>query len=452
MVEQVCTKQTSCFEGRLFAPVQPDSEQEPDNPFMTMMIGKKNNWHRPRLAASPFFSPNRLKNIVPMIDDKVKGVMELLDLEEQKNQPFDVREPMQQYAMDVLCQVAFGIDLALLDPSKPNHVEGMKIFKEAREMVHNGVVQSPWIFRLISTLPEIQPLAKLLIHFVMKFSTGPLSPLHGLLELITSTVEQRKSGQVKKNDLLQLLYQATNFDADSENNKDAKFLNEGQLKTNTVMFLMSGYETTSTTLAYLSHTLAMHQEAQEKLYQEISMVYPDQSTELDFDTVMNKMPYLDAVVMETIRIYPEGINIINRFITQETTLRGYEIPKSLGSILVDVWSIHQDPELWGPVDPSQFHPERFLPDYQTSNRPRSAYLGFGIGPHHCIGMRYALLEIKMTIIRMLQRYRIEPESPDAPKRIPVKVELVMVPTGEVNLKLTRRPVAHGTEIEEKMTF
>ncbi len=64
-------------------------------------------------------------------------------------------------------------------------------------------------------------------------------------------------------------------------------------------------------------------------------------------------------------------------------------------------SIHYDPVLWGPVDPEKFYPERFL-----SARNPAAYLPFGIGPRKCLGVKLAISQIKLFIVRLLQNYTI----------------------------------------------
>ena len=67
--------------------------------------------------------------------------------------------------------------------------------------------------------------------------------------------------------------------------------------------------------------------------------------------------------------------------------------------------IHKDPELWGPEPVNEFVPERFLSE-RKANRHPMAYLPFGEGPRSCVGMRFAKIEVKMTLIFMLQRLNI----------------------------------------------
>ena len=66
-------------------------------------------------------------------------------------------------------------------------------------------------------------------------------------------------------------------------------------------------------------------------------------------------------------------------------------------------TLHNNPELWS--EPDKFDPERFTPEEKAKRHP-CAYLPFGHGPRNCIGMRFAMLEVKMALIGILQKYRI----------------------------------------------
>ena len=66
-------------------------------------------------------------------------------------------------------------------------------------------------------------------------------------------------------------------------------------------------------------------------------------------------------------------------------------------------SVHYDWELWGPTDPHIFYPER-----HEAKRHPLAYLPFGAGPRQCIGMRFALIEMKILLVLLLRKYTVLP--------------------------------------------
>jgi cytochrome P450 len=166
--------------------------------------------------------------------------------------------------------------------------------------------------------------------------------------------------------------------------------------------VIAGYETTSTTLGYIFYVLATHPDAQQKLQEHIDTHF-DSQTEDDmpsYDTV-SQMDYLDMFVRETLRMYPIAPVVVNRRSTEEFHIKNIgKIPVGT-RIAVDIYSLHFDPDLWGPVDPHTFYPERF-----STKRHPMAWIPFGAGPRNCVGMRFALMEIKMAVVRLLKTYSL----------------------------------------------
>jgi cytochrome P450 len=93
-----------------------------------------------------------------------------------------------------------------------------------------------------------------------------------------------------------------------------------EIKMNLVLFMLAGYETTSTTLSYSTYVLAKFQEEQQKLYEEILSYYNASNDDADSNDLsstqtanlesLNKLEYLDMFIKEVLRMYPIG----NRFI------------------------------------------------------------------------------------------------------------------------------------------
>ena len=98
------------------------------------------------------------------------------------------------------------------------------------------------------------------------------------------------------------------------------------------------------------------------------------------------MPYLDAVVMESNRLYPAVFALV-RVVNSEVTLHSYQTPITLspGTLVISsVIHMQRSRKHWGP-DAAEFNPERFLRGNQRGNR---AYMPFGIGPRNCVRSRY----------------------------------------------------------------
>jgi thromboxane-A synthase len=221
-----------------------------------------------------------------------------------------------------------------------------------------------------------------------------------------------------------------------------KYIKNDEIVNNLLLFLLAGTDTISATLTYCTYTLAKYPIEQERVYENIF----NQSFNLD---CIKSMDYLDMFIRETLRIYPVSITAMSRQCTQDCTVLNYTIRRgndftyvcsgisfasSLGDgIQPDVYTIHHDIRLWGPVDPEKFYPDRF----RTKRHPM-AWLPFGAGPRTCVGIKLALLEIKLVLIALLRLYQIELES-DNDKPLIIKESFVLAPN-ELRIRLKQRTI------------
>jgi len=198
--------------------------------------------------------------------------------------------------------------------------------------------------------------------------------------------------------------------------------------------VIAGYETTSTTLGYISYVLATHPDVQQKLQEHID-AYFDSQTEDDmpsYDTV-SQMDYLDMFIRETLRIYPIAPIAVNRQSTEEFYIKDIGRIPAGTRIAVDMYSLHFNPDLWGPVDPHTFYPERF-----ATKRHPMAWIPFGAGPRNCVGMRFALMEIKMALVRLLKTYSVVDCGDKTHKSCEQLKENFVITPREVTVRLQRR--------------
>jgi hypothetical protein len=113
---------------------------------------------------------------------------------------------------------------------------------------------------------------------------------------------------------------------------------------------------------------------------------------------IQSMHYLDSVVNETLRLWPPAF-FSGRGCAEDVDFAGYTVPAG-SLVLYSPWVTHRLPELW--PDPDAFRTER----WESDPLPYS-YVPFGGGPRRCIGFAFALLELKVILIRLLQRTELE---------------------------------------------
>jgi thromboxane-A synthase len=165
--------------------------------------------------------------------------------------------------------------------------------------------------------------------------------------------------------------------------------------------MVAGYETTSTALASSTYILAKNPDIQDKLQAEVDGQEWNDDNQVNYEIIMN-LNYMDLFVREVLRMYPISTTAMTRECNTSTNVCGHQIEKGC-IIQPDVFTIHYDANLWGPEDPKIFYPER----HSTKRHP-AAFMPFGIGPRNCVGMRFALMELKMCLAQIMRQFRILP--------------------------------------------
>ena len=202
--------------------------------------------------------------------------------------------------------------------------------------------------------------------------------------------------------------------------------------------MLAGYETTSTALSYIAYVLATHPNEQHKLQEDIDTHF-DAETEHDMPSydAVSQMDYLDMFIRETLRMYPIAPVAINRQSTEDFHIKGFGTIPAGTCIGVDMYRLHFDPELWGPVDPHTFYPERF-----ATKRHPMAWIPFGAGPRNCVGMRFALIELKMVLARLLKTYSVVSCDQETNKDFEKLTEGFVIAPKQVTVRLEHRHEQH----------
>ena len=107
--------------------------------------------------------------------------------------------------------------------------------------------------------------------------------------------------------------------------------------------------------------------------------------------------------------------VLNRAVSSDCVLKGIHVKKGT-PVFVPVYSVHRNPKTW--PQPEKFDPMRFSAEAKQSRDPYN-FLPFGVGPHQCIGMRFAIMEMKLALCRILKKYRFEvsPETAIPPQMV-----------------------------------
>jgi cytochrome P450 family 3 subfamily A len=167
---------------------------------------------------------------------------------------------------------------------------------------------------------------------------------------------------------------------------------------NCILFLIAGFDTTSSALTLLSYHLMKNPSVQENIIKEIDEKL--NGSEPDFDNI-NSLVYLEACIKESLRLEPSVVRIERKSVC-DYKLGNIFVPKNT-YITIPLKAVHRDPENF--ENPDDFKPERFLPENKDLIKS-GTYLAFADGPRNCIGMRFALIEIKYCFAKLLKKYKL----------------------------------------------
>ncbi|CAF1145873.1 unnamed protein product [Adineta steineri] len=413
-------------------------------------------WKRQRFVINPTFSSAKLKQMSPLIHQSIDVLMEKLSNEYKKGEPFDIYAYFKRFTMDTIWSCGFGVDTDMQNNiNDPYLTHSQDIFKPKFRL---NVILALFITELKLfwvKLDEVQSAIRNWIrhHIPITKTFIGSSPVKWIMKETKKVIDKRQLiGQTNRTDLLQLMLESAT-DKDIIHDRRASFvtnddtgvemplirkLTKHEIASNVFLFMIAGYETTSTALSYVTYVLATHPEEQQKLQEHIDTHFnPENEHDMPSYDTISQMDYLDMFIRETLRMYPIVPIAINRQSTEDFQIKGIGTIPAGTIIGIDMLTLHFDNDLWGPVDPHVFYPERF-----ATKRHPMAWLPFGAGPRNCVGMRFALMEMKMTLVRLLKLYSLVSCGDKTEKAFKNLHEAFVIAPSEAIIRLERRNEHH----------
>ncbi|XP_043704005.1 cytochrome P450 CYP82D47-like [Telopea speciosissima] len=180
------------------------------------------------------------------------------------------------------------------------------------------------------------------------------------------------------------------------------------IKATVVQLIAGGYETTYLTLTWALSLLLNNRQVLKRAQEELD-VHVGRERHVEESDIKN-LVYLQAIVKETLRLYPPLPLSVPHEAMEDCQMGGYDVPKGT-RVLVNMWKLHRDPQVWG-SDPHEFKPERFLTthshvDFMGQN---FEFIPFGSGIRSCPGIAFAKQILHLTLARLLQGFNFETPS------------------------------------------
>ncbi|KFQ31702.1 Cytochrome P450 3A29, partial [Mesitornis unicolor] len=383
-------------------------------------VAEDEKWKRIRTVLSPTFTSGKLKEMFPIINHYGEKLVKNIEKKVANDEFVTMKDIFGAYSMDVVASTSFSVNIdSMSNPSDP-FVTNIKRFLKFSFL-------NPFFVFLV-LFPFVIPVLEkmnvtLLPSEVMEFFRSVF---------IKMKKEREKGSSMDRVDFLQLMVdsQSSNDSSKSAETDSYKSLSDEEILAQALIFVFAGYETTSSTLGYISYNLATHPDVQQRLQDEIDANLPNKATPT-YNAIM-QMEYLDMVVNESLRLFPPG-GRIERVCKKTVELNGVTIPKGM-VVVIPAYVLHRDPEYW--PEPEEFRPERFSKESKESIDPYT-FLPFGAGPRNCIGMRFALLVVKVAVVVLLQNFSFR-TCKDTPIPLVLDTQGFMQPKQPIVLKMVPR--------------
>ncbi|KAJ9707341.1 hypothetical protein PVL29_002368 [Vitis rotundifolia] len=211
-------------------------------------------------------------------------------------------------------------------------------------------------------------------------------------DIIKSRIKCRASNPMSRNDdFLDVIL--------DQCQEDGSYFNSDNIQVLIVELFYAGSDTATITTEWAMTELLRNPRVMQKVRQELSKVIG--AGQMVRESDMDRLPYFQVVVKETLRLHPAGPLILPFKAKNDVELCGFTIPSN-SHVLVNMWAIARDPSYWG--DPSSFLPERFLGskiDYRGQNYE---YIPFGAGRRICPGMPLAIRMVQLVLASIIHSF------------------------------------------------
>ncbi|MEM6353163.1 MAG: cytochrome P450 [Cyanobacteria bacterium P01_D01_bin.14] len=354
---------------------------------------------RQRKLLMPPFHGERLRDYARLICE----VTHQVSADWQVGDSILVRPPMQSLSLGVILQAVFGLR------------EGARLSE---------------LQRLMSDLLDAfaYPISASFLFFpTLQKDWGPWSPwgrfvhlrerirqlLYAEIHDRRQSLERSDASAAKATDILSLLLQARD--------ENGEGMTDGELHDELVTLLLAGHETTTSAIAWMLYWIHYLPAVQEKLRAELATLGPNPDP-----MAIVQLPYLTAVCQETLRIYPITPSAFLRVLREPKVFSGYAFEAGT-ALMPATYIIHQRSDLY--PEPRQFRPERFL---ERQYAPHE-YLPFGGGHRRCIGYALAMMELKLSVATLMQRFELD--LTQHRPLLPVRRGLTLAPPASLRLKV-----------------
>ncbi|GAB6023598.1 Cytochrome P450 4GL4 [Chamberlinius hualienensis] len=366
-----------------------------------LLLSTGAKWQQRRKMITPSFHFRILESFLLVMNEQADIFVELLQQQCKGNSisdEFDIYPFITRCTLDIICETAMGKKVNAQKNSDSEYVNA--VYKIG--MIVNKRLVYPWLaFEWLFQLSSYGRSQKRCLEIVHGFSNKIIREKRAELERKKASNKTEKNnydsdvGSKRKVALLDMLLE-NSFNV---TNDGAKLSNE-DIREEVDTFMFEGHDTTSVGISWSLFLIGQHPEVQQKILDELHSVFGDEIRPITSED-LNRLKYLECCIKESMRLFPP-VPFIGRTLSNDLNISGYAVPKGT-QVVIFTYFVHRDKTYF--PDPDRFDPDRFLPE-NAQGRDSFAYIPFSAGLRNCIGQRFALMEEKVVLSRIFQRFNV----------------------------------------------
>ncbi|KAI7738854.1 hypothetical protein M8C21_012271, partial [Ambrosia artemisiifolia] len=235
-------------------------------------------------------------------------------------------------------------------------------------------------------------------------------------ERVEKRSKEAEQGNERRKDFLDVL-----LDYEGTGKDEPEKMSERDITIFILEIFLAGSETTSSTIEWALTELLRHPEKMVWAKKELaSVIGPNEKFD---ESAIDKLPYLQAIIKETLRLHAPIPFLVPRKASHDTTFMGYHIPKDT-QLFVNAWAIGRDPECW--ENPNSFEPERFSGSKVDYKGQHFELIPFGAGRRMCVGVPLAQRVLHLVLGSLLHEFDWEVESNVKPEALDMRDKMGIV--------------------------
>ncbi|KAJ8913514.1 hypothetical protein NQ315_017064 [Exocentrus adspersus] len=380
-----------------------------------LLLSSGAKWKSRRKMITPSFHFSILNEFIKVFNSV--GQKFIGKLEEEVGKPsVDVYPIVSLGTLDIICEAAMGTSVNALDHGDSEYVKSVKAM--CKIVVER--VFTPFHKFLYPLTPNYYTEKKALK--VLHSYTDKVIDERIRSKSSKGISKSKEDGAKKKVAFLDLLLESTTL--------EGKGLTRAELREEVDTFMFEGHDTTASAISFALYSLANNPKVQQTAFEEQKMLSagnPPNGTLTASD--LHEMKYLDLVIKETLRLYPT-VPIIGRVLNEDLEWENYKLYKGQALALF-IYGIQRKSKHF--PNPEKFIPERF--ENYDGAEP-FCYVPFSAGPRNCIGQKFAVMEMKTTLSKVLRNFELCPADPE--HVLQLAPETTLVSTIGVRISLKKR--------------